>query len=393
MENAPTSPCACVKAGKHCIDCLPRRRGKCSNLPFTSSVTPSESTAASCTTSESIPVSPTTSNESAVVLPSSTESTAVRPHPADEFVGCCESRTSRGGFPDFTPISNSMFSWGDAVGSAFSSAVKAAYSEVVHWKRNIFMVPSGAQGEKFTNELSRLFRAYAEASALESVALYAAMAMPALLLQKPHKSSRTHDHIACLERRLRLWDAGDIHSLLQEGRCIQQRLPRRQPSHHSKDDSDLTRRFTNLMQVGKTKDAVRLLSDKEKGGLLHLNDPVDLQDHGRRTVRDILVGKHPPAQPVHADALIHEEDLGTTENIQTHPVLFDRIDAAEIHSAPYVRLGLLDLLVLMQETGGDCAPPSAWLLILYAILYHSLRNVSAQFWSILTVWHHSQHVV
>ena len=253
------------------------------------------------TTSESIPVPPTTSNESAAVLPSSTESTAVPPLPADEFIGFCESCTSRGGFPDFIPISNGMFSWGDVVDSAFSSTVKAAYSEVVHWKRNIFTVPSEAQGKKFTNELSRLFRAYAEVSALESVALVT----PALLLQKPHKSSRIHDHIACLERRLYLWDAGDIHSLLQ-GRCIQQRLPRRQPSHHSKDDSDLNGRFMNLMQVGKTKDAVCLLSNKEKGRLLHLNDPVDMQDHGRRTVRDILVGKHPPAQPSHADALIHE---------------------------------------------------------------------------------------
>ena len=286
------------------------------------------------------------------------------------------------GFPDFTPISNSMFCWGDAVGSAFSSAVKAAYSEVVHWKRNIFMVPSGAQGKKFTNELSRLFRAYAEASALESVALYAAMAMPALLLQKPHKSSRTHDHIACLERRLRLWDAGDIHSLLQEGRCIQQRLPRRQPSHHSKDDSDLTRRFTNLMQVGKTKDAVRLLSDKEKGGLLHLNDPVDLQDHGRRTVRDILVGKHPPAQPVHADALIHEEDLGTTENIQTHPVLFDRIDAAEIHSAALRTFG---------AAGPSGLDARDWRRLCTSFsmasnsLCHSLSLLAKHLWSILTV--------
>ena len=46
------------------------------------------------------------------------------------------------------------------------------------WKRNIFVVPSGALRKKFVDELAQLFHTYAEASALEGVALYAAMVMP-----------------------------------------------------------------------------------------------------------------------------------------------------------------------------------------------------------------------
>ena len=36
----------------------------------------------------------------------------------------------------------------------------AAYDEVVHWKRNLFMVPFGRLAKGFVQELSRLFRSY-----------------------------------------------------------------------------------------------------------------------------------------------------------------------------------------------------------------------------------------
>ena len=39
--------------------------------------------------------------------------------------------------------------------------------------------------------------------------------LPALLLQKPHTKSK--EHIACLKRRLSLWDNGNIVELVKEG--------------------------------------------------------------------------------------------------------------------------------------------------------------------------------
>ena len=51
---------------------------------------------------------------------------------------------------------------------------------------------------RFTSELARLFRAYGEGSGLEPIALKAAMVMPALLLQKPHSSSKAREHVVCL---------------------------------------------------------------------------------------------------------------------------------------------------------------------------------------------------
>ena len=98
-----------------------------------------------------------------------------------------------------------------------------------------------------------LYKAYAEGSALETVALKATIILPILLLQKPHYSSKSREHVACLERHLSVWKMGDIDSLLQ-GRTIQNRLPKLGPT--AKDEARTTRAFSKLMLQGKTKAAL-----------------------------------------------------------------------------------------------------------------------------------------
>ena len=112
-------------------------------------------------------------------------------------------------------------------GWEFSQAVRSAYAEAVHWRRNVFQVPSGGVGKDFVLELTRLYNAYAEGSALESIALTAAMLLPILLLQKPHAQSKAKDHALCLSRRLKSWRSGDIDGLMREGQVIQLGLPPR----------------------------------------------------------------------------------------------------------------------------------------------------------------------
>ena len=103
------------------------------------------------------------------------------------------------------------FVWSDNMdGVDFRDAILAAYAEVIHWKSNLFLTPSGKAGKAFLSELARLFRAYGEGTTLESVTLTAVMIMPALFLQKPHLSSKTRDHVACLQRRLISWQEGNI---------------------------------------------------------------------------------------------------------------------------------------------------------------------------------------
>ena len=157
-------------------------------------------------------------------------------------------------FPPACPIAQPQFTWGGVDSRTFIQSVTAAYNEVVHWRRNIFAVPSWKAGKTFIREMAKLYRAYAEGTALETVALKATTILPILLLQKPHHSSKSREHSACLERRLTAWNAGDIDTLLQEGRTIQNRLPKAGPT--AKDEARTTRAFSKLMLQGKTKAAL-----------------------------------------------------------------------------------------------------------------------------------------
>ena len=46
----------------------------------------------------------------------------------------------------------------------------------------------------------------------------------ALLLPKPSKTSKSRNHLDALERRLQLWESGEIKSSLLEAQTFQQRL-------------------------------------------------------------------------------------------------------------------------------------------------------------------------
>ena len=151
--------------------------------------------------------------------------------------------------------------------------------------------------------------------------------MSILLLQKPSRNSKSRDHSACLERRLRAWTEGDINNLILEGRTLQNRLPK--ISSSTNDEKKFVRAFSNLMFKGKTSAALQLLSQRGKGGILHANDPIIRSDPGSETVLDVLRSKHPHAQPASPKVL----PLGHTEIPQVHPVIFDRIDASSIRSA------------------------------------------------------------
>ena len=76
------------------------------------------------------------------------------------------------------------------------------YEEVVHLRSNIFLVPFGKAGRSFVSELTRLYQAFVDDSALRSIAMMACSVMQPLLLQKPSQRSRARDHSSHLIRRL-----------------------------------------------------------------------------------------------------------------------------------------------------------------------------------------------
>ena len=69
--------------------------------------------------------------------------------------------------PSFTPAHDLNFTWGHLNGEEVECEIDKAYDEVVHWRRNIFKIPSGKQGKAFVQEMASLFLSYAEASTRE----------------------------------------------------------------------------------------------------------------------------------------------------------------------------------------------------------------------------------
>ena len=66
----------------------------------------------------------------------------------------------------------------------------------------MFIVPTGAAGKKFIDEISRLLNLWTNDTPLKNIALKAIYVMLALGLQKPSKTSNAKDHLKALERRL-----------------------------------------------------------------------------------------------------------------------------------------------------------------------------------------------
>ena len=301
--------CSCRKSGKPCVDRLPSRLGRCENL-LSSDTTVADSVSDS--PSSSTLHSPDRPDDSGTELPSIT--------------ACSESVTSHS-LPSFPQCHEPAFTWGIVDGASFTHSITCCYAEVVHWRRNVFKIPSGKSGNSFIRELTRLIRAYAEGSAMESVALKAAMIMPSLLLQKSHRTSKAKDHVAQLERRLKSWEDGDIDSLLLEGRTIQRQLTT-SSNKTTMSDEHLACSFPKLMMVGKVKAALRLITDHSKGGLLPLDSLITTADSTTETVRQSVTNKHPPGRPLKPSA-ISSSDPTIPE---PHPVLFDQIDGSLIRT-------------------------------------------------------------
>ena len=190
------------------------------------------------------------------------------------------------------------------------------YDEVVHWKRNIFLIPSGAAGKDFVSELARLLQAYADESSLERIALKACMVMQVILLQKPSPRSKAKDHAACLQRRLEMWRNGDIKELYKECKCLQARMT---GSRTSIDSEQISRTFSNLMMLGKTKSALQFLLRKADEGILKLDDHIFSNEGRSCTVRELLQELHPVGKDPDSESLMSSSCL---DSLPSDPILY-----------------------------------------------------------------------
>ena len=172
--------CKCVREGKTCTGCTPGRNGRCENIDGSTPPEPEPHTQEA----EPPAIPEHDARERCVVetmdavghdgpLPSN--HTTVAGIPINSISQPCNS-TSQGPLPVVpTPapespsslpspeqISTANFQWGEYDGSSLGHAIKSAYVEAVHWRRNIFMIPSGKAGKDYVKEQARLFSAYSD---------------------------------------------------------------------------------------------------------------------------------------------------------------------------------------------------------------------------------------
>ena len=222
--GATCSRCACVKAGRLCVSCRPQASGRCCNSPSPSptpcSVVKVASTDTITTTRANRPsLSPSPAPYSAMTddstdIITTTKATTCSMNPS------VSNQQNVVEVPPFRPVCDPKFKWHDLSGPECMAAIDRCYSRAVQWIPNLFKVPYGRHGKSFVRELTRLFRSYAENSAMECIALKAALLLPLLVLQKPHRRSKTKDHVTALERRLTDWTEGCLDQLLKEGEAI-----------------------------------------------------------------------------------------------------------------------------------------------------------------------------
>ena len=253
--NNPCTNCKCAKAKTPCTNCFPGQ-STCAN-PFSTA-----------------PVSPL-------------------PPPEDETFN---------------------FKWGNISGNDVVSQINLIFEQVVHWRRNIFMPPSGNATKSMMQEMVTLIKAWNDNTDLGKISLKMLMIMPALLLQKPFRKSKSRDHGAALKRRLETWREGKFLCLLSEGKTIQKRLS----SNQRTDNAQVQQRFSTLMREGKVNQANRLLSSNAKSGIL------DLTDETMKAIEE----KHPEGKEADPEAL-----LNGPEDQPVHAVVFDDIDATAIRTA------------------------------------------------------------
>ena len=119
---------------------------------------------------------------------------------------------------------NEPFYWNEKTGTTFINELNNAYDKIVYWRKNLFFLLTGVWGKIFMNEMTWMIISWVYDTPVKNISLKALHVMPALLLQKPSKNSKSKDLLKSLEQRFEIWKEGNINELCEEGRAIQDRL-------------------------------------------------------------------------------------------------------------------------------------------------------------------------
>ena len=116
-------------------------------------------------------------------------------------------------------IPKNHYKWGDYDGHVFEKNLNVIYDIIVHWKKNLFMLPTGRAGKDYIDEITRLLNVWIQDARIQAI-----MVMSSLILQKPSRNSKAKDHSEAIRRKMILWQSGDLLQLFKEAETIQKGL-------------------------------------------------------------------------------------------------------------------------------------------------------------------------
>lgn len=211
---------------------------------------------------------------------------------------------------------SNLLGWGSHTDPELAILFKSIYEELVHWRKDLFKLPSGAAGKRYLQMKTQLIESWCEGKQpVCEVALKIVMVMPGILLQKPCKKTTAKQHTEYLNKRLNLWESGDFDTLLREARGIQERMKKNK--HKFQDPDHINRIFTRHMLQGKVHAALRVLQKSSASGIAEMSED---------TMRE-LEKLHPIAEQAAGITLIGGEIP------YFDPVIFSNIDEASISKA------------------------------------------------------------
>ena len=82
----------------------------------------------------------------------------------------------------------------------FKKQIDSCCEEIVHWKKNIFELPTCKIGREFVKELSTWLEHFNTGSVYQGSSIKTFIVLPALLLQKPSAKSKTAEHKVLLKK-------------------------------------------------------------------------------------------------------------------------------------------------------------------------------------------------
>ena len=109
-------------------------------------------------------------------------------------------------------------------GRIAAKELKEAYGVIRSMSHNLFRLPTGRAGNRLLDEMTPVLNIYIDGTHGSQNALYAFFILPASMLEKPSKNSKTKDNVNALQRRFELWCEKYVRELIMESKLPQKRM-------------------------------------------------------------------------------------------------------------------------------------------------------------------------